>query len=64
MPAARLDHLGQVLALRGRHVARAAMRALVVARARPLVGPRALATLAFIMIEKPGHATHRQDRKR
>ncbi len=51
-----LDELSQVLAVKGRHMPRAAVRAVVVTRAGPLIEPYALAAGASVEIQKPGHA--------
>lgn len=54
--AVLLDQRGERLAVERRHVPRAAMRAIVVARRRPLIDPDALTARAFVKVEKPGHA--------
>lgn len=54
--AVLFDQRGKPLAVERRHMPRAAMRAIVVARRRPLIGPDALAARAFVEVEKPGHA--------
>ena len=50
------DNVGEVLAIERRHVARFAMRALVVAGAGPLTGPYPAASVASIEVQKPRHA--------
>jgi hypothetical protein len=53
--AVLFDQRGEPLAVERRHMPRAAMRAIVVAGRRPLIGPDALAARAFVEVEKPGH---------
>src|SRR4051812_6946844 len=55
LPTSLVNYRSEALALAGRHVTRAAMRTFVVAHAGPLVRPCAVATRAFVVIEKPGH---------
>jgi hypothetical protein len=57
LPAFLFDQRGEFLALKRRHVPRAAMRASVIAHAGPFIGPSAPATIAFVEVEKPGHAS-------
>ena len=59
-----LDKLSDVLAVEGRHVPRAAMRAVIVAHAGPLIGPYPLAAGASVEIQKPSHANRPKIRKR
>ena len=50
------NNAGEVLAIERRHIARATMRALVIARAGPLIGPYPPASVASIEVQKPGDA--------
>jgi hypothetical protein len=52
-----LDQGGQFFTRVRCHVARAAMRAFVVAHAGPFIGPSAPASITFVEIEEPGHAS-------
>lgn len=49
------DNRGQVIALKGRHVSRTATGAIVIAHARPFVGPGRVATFADVIVEEPSH---------
>src|ERR1700712_686327 len=51
-----LNQRREFFALVRSHMARTAMRALVVAYARPFVGPATFATRAFVKFPIPGHA--------
>src|SRR5258707_11753535 len=50
------NELSQTLTVEGRHMPCAAMRAIVVAHAGPLIGPYPPAACASVEIQKPGHA--------
>jgi hypothetical protein len=51
------DNYGQIVTVYGRGVAGAAMRAIVVTRAGPSVGPFLTASIADVVVQKPGHAS-------
>lgn len=53
--SALLDDLRQVVAVDGRHMSGAAVGAIVVTRARPIVGPFGSAPGTFVVVAKPGH---------
>jgi hypothetical protein len=55
--AVLLNKFGEVLAIKRRHMPRAAMWTIVVARAGPLIEPYAFAAGAPVKIEKPSHAS-------
>jgi hypothetical protein len=56
--AVLLDQFGQVLAVERRHMSRAAVRAIVVAHARPLIEPCPFATGTSVEIQKPSHEAY------
>src|SRR5712664_3422786 len=51
----RFNQRGELFAVMWRHMPRAAVRTIVVAHRRPLIGPSPLAAGAFVEIQKPGH---------
>jgi hypothetical protein len=50
-----LDNYRQIVAVNGRGVPRAAMWTIVVAHARPIIGPVPATAIAGVVVEKPGH---------
>ena len=56
-----LDDSRQVVAISRRHMARPAMRTVVVAHARPFVCPGRIAAGASVVVEEPGHLFAVQD---
>lgn len=61
-----LNYLGQIFAVGGAHMPRAAVRTVVLARARPFVSPLIAAPRARVVIAEPGQRCPPQssDRKR